>query len=201
MDLNEQNKIMLDAILKRFDENEKRLMEEINSLKVANEGLRNRVDVMEKTVQNQKEVILQLEKRLNSNNIIIHGVDENKDDTGLEDALIDLLNSKLAVNIKEHDVQQVYRLGNNKYNARPIKVLLNNHKTKLSIMKEKKKLAGTSIFINDDLPKELRIREADERRKKREAYSKRGSKRPVAQSSSEMDDTVDKITQDIKRKN
>lgn len=201
MDLNEQNKIMLDAILKRFDENEKRLMEEINSLKVANEGLRNRVDVMEKTVQNQKEVILQLEKRLNSNNIIIHGVDENKDDTGLEDALIDLLNSKLAVNIKKHDVQQVYRLGNNKYNARPIKVLLNNHKTKLSIMKEKKKLAGTSIFINDDLPKELRIREADERRKKREAYSKRGSKRPVAQSSSEMDDTVDKITQDIKRKN
>ncbi|XP_044736923.1 uncharacterized protein LOC123298890 [Chrysoperla carnea] len=156
---------------------------------------------MEKTVQNQKEVILQLEKRLNSNNIIIHGVDENKDDTGLEDALIDLLNSKLAVNIKKHDVQQVYRLGNDKYNARPIKVLLNNHKTKLSIMKEKKKLAGTPIFINDDLPKELRIREADERRKKREAYSKRGSKRPVAQSSSEMDDTVDKITQDIKRKN
>lgn len=201
MELSAENKILLEAIYKRFDENEAKLKEEINKLKTANEELKHRIESSEKKIVSQNEIILQLQKRINSNNIIIHGIEPMVNEANLEDAVIDLLNSKLELHVNRNDIQQVYQLGNNKRSNNPIKVTLNSHKMKLNIFKEKKKLMGTSIFINNDLPKELRIREAEERKKRKESNAKRGHKRPGTQSSNEIDEMDDKIKQDQKRSN
>lgn len=143
-----------------------------------------------------------MEKKLRSNNLIIHGV-VNGDDSCLEGTVVDLLNNKLGVDINKNEIQQIYRLGKLKdeQHIRPIKLSLSNHKMKLKIMKEKKKLTGTTIFINDDLPKQLRIREAEKRRMRRESPERRGHKIPVAQSSNDLDDSIEKVTQVMKRSN
>lgn len=104
--------------------------------------------------------------------------------------------------IGSDDIQHVYCIQATKSNvgtrkSRPIKLQHIYHKAKLSIVKERKKLAGTSIYINEDLPMQLRLREAENRRLLK---NERGLKRFLNQSD-ETDDPGDTISQDAKRRN
>lgn len=199
MELNEQNKALLEAIYKRFDESERKITEELNNLKIVNEQLKVRVEDAERRLEHQNETILQLERRLNGNNLIIHGIDE-VEESRLEENIIGLLKNKLGVELRTHDIQQVHRLGKviNPHKARPVKVNLTNYKAKAMIVRERTKLAGTSIYINEDLPKELRLRAAEERKSRNEV---RGVKRFLNQSAGEVYEVGDSIIQDAKRRN
>lgn len=199
MELNEQNKALLEAIYKRFDESERKITEELNNLKIVNEQLKVRVEDAERRLEHQNETILQLERRLNGNNLIIHGIDE-VEESRLEENIIGLLKNKLGVELRTHDIQQVHRLGKviNPHKARPVKVNLTNYKAKAMIVRERTKLAGTSIYINEDLPKELRLRAAEKRKSRNEV---RGVKRFLNQSAGEVYEVGDSIIQDAKRRN
>lgn len=201
MELNDQNKALLDAIYKRFDESERKITEELNNLKIINEQLKKRVVETEKKIEVQNETILQLEKRLNNNNLIIHGMEEKEnDEVQLEENITGFLNNKLGVELKTDNIQQVYRIGkiNNQNKPRPVKLNLSNYRTKEMITSQRRKLAGTSVFINDDLPKELRLRAAEKRRK---LVNERGIKRYLNESAEQAQDLEDRITQDNKRIN
>lgn len=199
MSLSAEFQVLLDAIYKRFDESEQKIMDEISNLKVVNEQMKCRMEEAEKTIERQNEVILQMERRLNGNNLIIHGLNEIEEEH-LEENVIGVLNNKLGVRLKSDDIQQVYRLGKKNVSAsksRPIKLQLGNHKTKLMIVRERRKLAGTSIYINEDLPIQLRLREAEKRRLLK---GERGVKRLLNQSS-EADEPGETISQNNKRRN
>lgn len=203
--LSAESQNIIDVILKRFDENESRIMSEIATLKEGNAQLRNKCDVLEKRLETQDETILQMERRLNRNNVIIYGIDEKEMESELAKNIVEVLNTKLEIDINKGDIEQVYRIGKRKINEspRPIRLLLINNIVKNKIVQTKSKLKGTKIFINDDLPKTLRIREAEKRRKRMESNGKTINKRLMGQSSEEMDDDlVDKrITQEPKKLN
>ena len=103
---------------------------------------------------------------MNKQNIIVHGLPPlGQRETISDSYIVDALNEKLNLNLNIEDIHDVYRLGKEEAN-KPIKVCLANMKIKKLIMGNKKKLAGTKIYINDDLPKELRIRNSEERKKR-----------------------------------
>lgn len=202
MDLGAQNKALLDAIYKRFDENECKIMQEINGLKQVNEQLVGRCVKLEKESEMQRETILLLEKRINANNVIIHGIDEKESEMHLEEEVVQLLNCKLDINIKGDDIEYVGRIGKVvKDKNRPIKLQFAHQKIKTTIMREKRRLAGSEIFINDDLPRVLRIRDAERRKKNKESRTQNGIKRLATQSSNEGEVGEGMIQQEIKRIN
>lgn len=66
MELNEKHKVlltaMIDAVYKRFDENEKKLMDEINNLKLANIELKTRLETSERNIEAQNKLFCKWKK-------------------------------------------------------------------------------------------------------------------------------------------
>lgn len=111
MSLRNECKILLEAISKTFNEkfelNENKIMTDIRELKDVNQQLQNRCTQLEKVHFVENETKLLLIKKLYSNKIIIHETDATAtEDSNLEKSVLDLLNSKLKINIKEADLQQ-----------------------------------------------------------------------------------------------
>lgn len=202
MELTGESKVLLETILSTMQAMESKLMNEIKSLKEVNEQLQSRCSNLEKTVQHQNETILQLQKRIDSNNIIIHGIDEIDDSSKLEDIVIGIVNEKMNIELKSEEIEEIFRIGQVKgLSPRPIKIRMVNKKSKLNIIKNRSKLKGTKIFINDDLPKILRIREAEKRRQAYEKRSRYNGKRLLPQSSGECEEVESKIIQNAKKIN
>lgn len=72
MALSPELQALLDAIYNaRFDESECKLLDEISNLKAVNEQIKCRIEEAEKKIERQNEVMLQMERRLNGNNLWI----------------------------------------------------------------------------------------------------------------------------------
>jgi hypothetical protein len=89
-------------------------------------------------------------------NIIIQGIPHKKDETwkDLELVLKDVF-MKLKINEKL-DYDEWYRIGPYSSTTRPIMLKLLRQKDKKMIMANRKNLKGTTIYINDDNPKDVR---------------------------------------------
>lgn len=99
------------------------------------------------------------------------------------------------------NIQQPYRLGKvpTYLHPRPVRVHLMSTRIKQSIMLQRVKLRGTKIYLYDDLPTVLRIREAENRKMRLEAVKLNSGKRLQPQSSEENGDSDDKIVQERKK--
>lgn len=172
---------------------------ELSELKRMYMDTQEKCSALELVINKQQEEILHLKKELNKQNIIIHGIQESENEkTELENKTISILNDKMKLNLTPSDVHQIYRLGKSGSN-KPIKLCLMNMKLKQEIFNKRSELRGTNIYINEDLPRELRIR-ASEHRKQKPAERKNEKKRRMLHSSDDDNLNTPKTIQEAKKK-
>lgn len=191
----------LDKLLERMNEVEKSLktdilrtdseIEEIKNICLSNHQ---KYVELENTVKQQKMTINFLQKEVNKNNLIIFGLVE--EDGNIMRELLTAINEKLNVPVHEEDICKIYRMrGKGTDNTGPVKVGFYDYKLKINIYHARSVLKGTQIFINEDLPKDIRIPNGE----KRKAREQNNKKRLAQQLSEENDSTEPKISQDFKK--
>jgi hypothetical protein len=91
-------------------------------------------------------------------NLIIKGFRETEENTkNLEESLLEFINSKLQVKVDLSDIDIVFRVGEKQLNCakeRLIILKLTSERKKNEILKNKLKLKGSNIFIDNDYCKE-----------------------------------------------
>lgn len=192
---------LLKAIFDRLEITENNLKAEIKELKSFNESLVEKYNRVEKIVVEQKMTILELQKQINRKNIIIHGIPPGENENELEQKIVETLNEKLHMKLTEDRIEQVYRLGKGDGKKElPIKVEFVSFKDKMSVIKNRMMLKGSKIYINNELPRELRIKEMEERKARRERFETHNNRKQLReQSSEEGDNRGEKIEQQPKR--
>ena len=96
----------------------------------------------------------EIEQNHRRNNIRIFGVnDNNKRESARETAniVVDMLKSSNVIDISLYDIEYAYRLPNRKRAKRDIIVRFVSGYTKEEIMKTRRNLKGSGVFINEDL--------------------------------------------------
>ncbi|KAM7313533.1 uncharacterized protein ISCGN_003395 [Ixodes scapularis] len=110
------------------------------------------------TIGDLKRKIDDLENRSRRNNLIIHGIKCDVNETAdqlKEKVCTNIFSTKLQVDVST--VERIHRLGRNQ-GTRPRPVIMNfrDYNEKMSILTNAKKLKGTGVFINEDYSYELR---------------------------------------------
>lgn len=161
----------------KLEQNEANIRREIKSetayMKKVLAEMQVKQQQMAEIISVQKQEITFLKKEINKNNIIIHGIQEPPNEKSLEKNIVEVLKEKLNITTPDATILDCYRLGKGKPNC-PIKMCLNGAKIKEEIMKNKNKLRNTEIYINHDLPKEIRILNAEKRKREKESREKTG---------------------------
>jgi hypothetical protein len=146
-------KFFRDLILESEERTKNVIKSETASVK---DSVSKAIDSLEKTVNVLKQELETLHAKLRMKNIIIQGIPHKKDETwkDLELVLKDVF-MKLKINEKL-DYDECYRIGPYSSTTRPIMLKLLRQKDKKMIMANRKNLKGTTIYINDDNPKDVR---------------------------------------------
>ena len=124
------------------------LREEKETLEIRNENLEKRMEAMERKTDD-------LECRSKRSNIIVHGLKREDGETGsdCEAKLKQLLVEKMELG-EEVSFDRVHRLSSKADS--PIIACCTSFKDKVKIMKEKRKLKGTDVFIGEDFSTRVR---------------------------------------------
>lgn len=179
---------MHESLVELINRNHVELTNEIKVIKLVDEKVDSAIDRINKLEQassKRDEEIIMLKKSVNRNNVIIYGFHNyESDEICLEDRLIKFFKEKLKVEITPEDIDFAYKLGKREANG-PIKVGLSNLTVKNCIMGNKKSLKelNLNIYINEDLPLEIRAKNALLRKKKRNEQE--SNKKRYRQASSE----------------
>jgi hypothetical protein len=113
------------------------------------------INLLEVKVQHLQSELDNMHSNLRKKNIIIQGIPEKKDESWKELENADFY-LKLGITDKP-DYDDCFRLGKRTTGKpRPILLKLIRQRDKTNIMSRRKQLKGTSIFANDDNPKEVR---------------------------------------------
>lgn len=120
------------------------IFEDVLEIKKENKALREEVKEL-------KEKLEKVERDSKRYRLIIHGLEEEKDDCSDLERTLDLINRKLGVECRFADVRNFVRLGQPLVEKRRTASLeLNSFFLKREILKNSKKLKGTNIFISPD---------------------------------------------------
>lgn len=129
----------------------KELEVSLEDQKSKNESLENE---MHKMNENRMKFENQSEQYSRRNNITITGIKDNtKGETALETAkkVVQLMRDKDICDLSINDIDIAHRLPNKANENRQVIVKLISRNTKHDIMKNKSKLKGTGIYLNEDL--------------------------------------------------
>lgn len=143
------------------------LRDQVSDLTVKNDTLQSQNDGLVKKVEAMERKTDDLEGRSKRNNLIIYGLDKTGDETwdDCEGLVQDMFTDKLELS-RDVKFDRVHRL-NGRANS-PIVARCTFYKDKVRVLKEKKKLQGSQIFIGEDYT--ARVREV---RKKLTPYLKK----------------------------
>ncbi|XP_029844350.2 uncharacterized protein LOC115327481 [Ixodes scapularis] len=110
------------------------------------------------TIGDLKRKIDDLENRSRRNNLIIHGIKCDVNETAdqlKEKVCTNIFSTKLQVDVST--VERIHRLGRNQgTRPRPVIMSFRDYNEKMSILTNAKKLKGSGVFINEDYSYELR---------------------------------------------
>lgn len=141
----------IDGNMKQMNRKMDVLMMELKQIKDENKRL-------SKKVEEQEDRIGRLERAVRSKNIVIKGIaDEERENENLTKEKIDRVIQKIGVNVEiERDIDEIGRIGKfEEGKKRPILVKLLKESTKSKILKNAKQLKGTTIWIEEDFPKNI----------------------------------------------
>ncbi|XP_046976329.1 uncharacterized protein LOC124542421 [Vanessa cardui] len=100
-----------------------------------------------------KKTIVILEKQLRRKNIIFFGVEEKeKGYESLLSTILDIINNKMKITCQKWDIENVNRMGKYSGKIRPIVVTISTTSRKIEILKKKKSLNNTNIYLKEDFP-------------------------------------------------
>ncbi|XP_045777458.1 protein unc-13 homolog C-like [Maniola jurtina] len=110
------------------------------------QDLRSRLDNQEKRLYNLEKVSVE-------RNLVFFGVIENeKSYFDLLNAMIHIIDQKIGVPVQASEIQSVKRLGKKNSKPRPVSVVLTTLGSKINILKNKKRLDGTGIYVSQEFP-------------------------------------------------
>lgn len=121
---------------------------EIDNLKSENSYLKTELN-------NIKIRTLKNERKSKKYNVIVYGIKENNGSDELEDinTILELINTKLDIDCKFHDIRDLYRIGNsnqNLKNPRPLLVEFIHYKLLQNILENQAYLKSSGISISKD---------------------------------------------------
>ncbi|CAA9998630.1 unnamed protein product, partial [Nesidiocoris tenuis] len=144
----------LDAILARLDK--------LDVMEADMKNLQSNFETDRKHVESkihvQNSKIVSIEVRLRRKNLIWHGIErsEESDESDLS-LIINIVNNIMKVPCSEAEFVDVYRIGKpEEGKVRPICTEFKHLDYKWKVLNQKKALFGSNIFVNLDLPIELR---------------------------------------------
>ena len=131
------------------------LRSEMADLKSENDELRDENRRLQTKMEEIERKTDDLEDRSKRNNIIIHGISRDKNEKGhdCEELVREMIVDKLELT-GDFEFDRVHRV-NSKENS-PIVARCTFYKDKVSILKAKKKLKGSTVFIGEDFSRRVR---------------------------------------------
>ncbi|KAF9412913.1 hypothetical protein HW555_003087, partial [Spodoptera exigua] len=106
---------------------------------------------LEQKIEEQQKTIDYLDKKLRRKNIIFFGVPETENSyEDLIKSILDILNKTMKIECPKWEIETVARLGKNTGKVRPVVVTITTTSRKLEILKLKKSLENTGIYIKED---------------------------------------------------
>lgn len=146
-----------------LNEQEERITSKINeNIDKKFEYINKKIEKINETNEEQEKRLTLVEKQIRERNLIFFGVDEGENSYAeLEDKVIATLN-KMDVNCSKNEIEIVRRMGKqNDGKIRPINFTLTTYGKKIIILKNKKKLEQTNIYLKEDFsPKILEVRKS-----------------------------------------
>lgn len=114
-------------------------------------------NTLQKSVDDQSQRIQQLERKIRKKNLIFFGIEEDERNYfDLQQNILNILKQKMGLNYNETNIEEVRRLGKkDDGKTRPIVVTLTTLGIKINILKNKKKLDNTPLYIKEDFPREI----------------------------------------------
>ncbi|KAM7299805.1 uncharacterized protein ISCGN_020370 [Ixodes scapularis] len=126
-------------------------------------AINKKIQSLEETIRYQNDRLIDFENRSRRNNLIIYELpekDKESEDDLKQKVIKELFDVKLGVQVMS--LERIHRLGYKRNEScRPVIIKLFNYNEKLSVLKNCKKLKGTTISVSSDYAKETR-----EKRKK-----------------------------------
>lgn len=124
---------------------------------------------LEKRIDKQQVTIERLERQIKKKNLLFFGVEESESSYfELLSTVLDILNNNMKINCQQNEVETVRRLGKKGEKVRPIVVTMTTMGRKIEILKKKKMLENSTIYIKEDLTQEA----LEKRRQLQEEYKK-----------------------------
>ncbi|CAG9770417.1 unnamed protein product [Ceutorhynchus assimilis] len=133
------------------------IKQDVTNFKEEVEILKHRVEAVESENANLKKQLSFHEELIRKKNILAFKIVEAENEV-LQDVVLDLLNNKLEINATLNDLDNFYRICENKKTnkARPILIKFTREVTVREIFKNVTKLRGTGISLAKDLLPEKR---------------------------------------------
>ena len=148
---------------------------EIGDLKGENENRDKKISELEKELRDTKLNLGKLTHRLEKvsaeqqkletysrkHNVIFEGVNEDADEN-VTSKIIDIYTNKLMIQATKHDFDKIHRFGTS-FNGKPRPIIVRciTHSLRDATLRNGKRLKGSNLFVNDDVPKEVKEQRMD----------------------------------------
>lgn len=138
-----QFKVIEENITKNINAN---INEKFQNLEIRN-------DKLEKKIEDQEKRIDATEKEIRKKNLVFFGLQENeKNYWDLEKTVLTVINEKIDVKCSNQEISSVWRKGKKGEKIRPVIVSFNSLSKKIEILKKKKLLRDSDIYVKEDFP-------------------------------------------------
>lgn len=109
--------------------------------------------LLETKIEKQQKTIDFLEKQLRKRNLIFFGVEEKeKGYENLLSLILDIINNKMNIPCHKWEIENVTRIGKYTGKIRPVVITTTTTSRKLDLLKKKKSLDNTGIYVKEDFP-------------------------------------------------
>lgn len=104
-------------------------------------------------IEQQQKSIEILDKQLRRKNIIFFGIEEKeKGYESLLSMVLDIINNMMEIPCQKWEIEHVKRMGKYSGKVRPVVVTVTTTSRKIELLKKKKSLEGTNIYLKEDFP-------------------------------------------------
>lgn len=108
---------------------------------------------LEQKIETQQKTIDFLDKKMRKKNIIFFGVPESeKNYEDLLTSILEIINNTMNITCPKWEIESVARLGKKSSRIRPVVITTTTTARKIQILKTKKSLENTGIYMKEDYP-------------------------------------------------
>ncbi|CAH2211688.1 jg22319 [Pararge aegeria aegeria] len=147
----------LNAIESRIASSEEKITSQITTYMNSKfEGLNKDLEDLRLELDNQEKRMSTIEKQNVQRNLVLFGVEEKERSYfQLQDIILNIINKQIGIKTEIFEIQCVRRFGSAGNKPRPISVSLTTLGKKIQIIKNKKSLEGSNMYIQEEFPKRI----------------------------------------------